>query len=169
MKLKKNFRFSPICEIIVSFKCSYILIEFGIHTFMIFLRTKVNQAKLGTFELWVLGLMLYLLFSLISRLNNTCSPLVINLQINYHFRIKDIFNHVRVGLKTHSRGILNFSAKSSLLNIPAECAKCIGFCKQDSDWLNFRLFPGYMQATKTKRSSINQNNNNSSSEYYNEC
>ena len=38
--------------------------------------------ELGTFKLWISGLMLDPLFSLISRLNNACSPLVINLQIN---------------------------------------------------------------------------------------
>jgi len=35
--------------------------------------------------------MIDLLFFLISRLNNTCSPLVINLQINKPIWIKDIF------------------------------------------------------------------------------
>ena len=38
--------------------------------------------ELGTFEWWISGLMLDPLFFLISRLNNACSPLVINLQIN---------------------------------------------------------------------------------------
>ena len=35
-----------------------------------------------TLEWWISRLMLDLLFFLISRLNNTCSALVINLQIN---------------------------------------------------------------------------------------
>ena len=39
-------------------------------------------SDLGTFEWWILGLMLDPLFFLISRLNNAWSPLVINLQIN---------------------------------------------------------------------------------------
>jgi len=34
------------------------------------------------FEWWISGLMLDPLFFLISRLNNACSPLVINLKIN---------------------------------------------------------------------------------------
>ena len=37
---------------------------------------------LGTFECWISGFMLDPLFFLISRLNNACYPLVINLQIN---------------------------------------------------------------------------------------
>ena len=37
---------------------------------------------LGTFKWWISGLMLKPLFFLISRLNNDCSPLAINLQIN---------------------------------------------------------------------------------------
>ena len=37
-------------------------------------------SELGTFDFWISGLMLDPLF--ISRLNNACSPLVINLQIN---------------------------------------------------------------------------------------
>ena len=35
--------------------------------------------ELGTFDFWISGLMLDLLFFFISRLNNACSPLVINL------------------------------------------------------------------------------------------
>ena len=38
--------------------------------------------ELGTFEWWISGLMLDPLFFLILRLNNACSPPVINLQIN---------------------------------------------------------------------------------------
>ena len=41
-------------------------------------------------EWWISGLMLNPLFFLISRLNNACSPLIFNLQINYPIRIKDI-------------------------------------------------------------------------------
>ena len=37
-------------------------------------------SELGTFDFWISGLMLDPLF--ISRLNNACSPLVINLRIN---------------------------------------------------------------------------------------
>ena len=39
-------------------------------------------SELGTFDFWISGLMLNPLFFFISRLNNACSPLVINLQIN---------------------------------------------------------------------------------------
>ena len=39
-------------------------------------------SELETLEWWISGLMLYRLFFFISRLNNACSPLVINLQIN---------------------------------------------------------------------------------------
>ena len=42
----------------------------------------VKTPELGTFEWWISGLMLDPLFFLISRLNNACSPHVINLQIN---------------------------------------------------------------------------------------
>ena len=41
-----------------------------------------DYPELGTFEWWISGLRLDPLFLLISRLNNACSPLVINLQIN---------------------------------------------------------------------------------------
>ena len=44
---------------------------------------------MGTFEWWISGLMFDPLFFLISRLNNACSPIVINLQIN-PIGIKDI-------------------------------------------------------------------------------
>ena len=44
--------------------------------------TKIMTSELGTFEWWISGLRLDPLFFLISRLNNACSPLVINLQIN---------------------------------------------------------------------------------------
>ena len=43
---------------------------------------KTIKPELGTFEWWISGLMHDPLFFLISRLNNACSPLVINLQIN---------------------------------------------------------------------------------------
>ena len=43
---------------------------------------KVMSAELGTLEWWISGLMLNPLFFLISRLNNACSSLVINLQID---------------------------------------------------------------------------------------
>ena len=46
--------------------------------------------ELGTFDFWISGLMLDPLFFLISRLNNNCSPLVINFQINLLIGIKDI-------------------------------------------------------------------------------
>ena len=49
-----------------------------------------DLTELRTLEWWISGLMLDPLFFLISRLNNTCSPLVINLQINLPTRIKDI-------------------------------------------------------------------------------
>ena len=39
-------------------------------------------SELGTFEWWILGLMIDPIFFLITRLNNACSPLVINLLIN---------------------------------------------------------------------------------------
>ena len=39
-----------------------------------------HNPELGTFEWWIFGLMLDPLFFLISRLDNACSPLVINLQ-----------------------------------------------------------------------------------------
>jgi len=51
---------------------------------------KVNLTELGIFEWWITGLMLDPLFFLISRLNNACSPLYINLQINLPIEIKDI-------------------------------------------------------------------------------
>jgi len=41
---------------------------------------KVIPTELGTFEWWISGLMLDPLFFLLSRLNNACSSLVINLQ-----------------------------------------------------------------------------------------
>ena len=41
-----------------------------------------GHEALGTFEWWISRLMLDPLFFLISRLNNDCSPPVINLQIN---------------------------------------------------------------------------------------
>ena len=44
--------------------------------------SKVFSSELGTLEWWISGLMLKPLFFLISRLNNVCSPLVINFQIN---------------------------------------------------------------------------------------
>jgi len=44
--------------------------------------SKVFRSELGTFELWISGLMLNPLFFLISRLNMACSSHVINLQIN---------------------------------------------------------------------------------------
>ena len=44
--------------------------------------SKVFSSELGTFEWWISGLKLDPLFFVISRLNNACSPLVINLQIN---------------------------------------------------------------------------------------
>ena len=50
---------------------------------------KITLPELETFEWWISGLMLDPLFFLISRLNNACSPLVINLQINYPIGIKD--------------------------------------------------------------------------------
>ena len=37
--------------------------------------------ELGTFKWWILGLKFDPLFFLISRLNNACSPLVVNLLI----------------------------------------------------------------------------------------
>ena len=43
-----------------------------------------------TFEWWISGLMLHPHFFLISRIDNACSPLVINLQTNLPIRIKDI-------------------------------------------------------------------------------
>ena len=39
-------------------------------------------SELGTFEWWISGLILDPIFILISRINNACSPHVINLQIN---------------------------------------------------------------------------------------
>ena len=48
------------------------------------------NSELKTLEWWISGLMLHPLFSLISRLNIACSPLIFNLQINYPIRIKDI-------------------------------------------------------------------------------
>ena len=49
-----------------------------------------KEPELGTFEWCILGLMLDPLFFFISRLNNACSPLVINLQINELIGIKNI-------------------------------------------------------------------------------
>ena len=51
---------------------------------------KKECTELKTLEWWISGLMLNLLFFLISRLNIACSPLIFNLQINYPIRIKDI-------------------------------------------------------------------------------
>ena len=45
-------------------------------------QTKFLTSELGTFEWWILGLMLDPLFFIISRLNNAFSLLVINLQIS---------------------------------------------------------------------------------------
>ena len=42
----------------------------------------VNRAQLRDFGWWISELRLDPLFLLISRLNNACSPLIINLQIN---------------------------------------------------------------------------------------
>ena len=42
----------------------------------------VIHTELGTLEWWISGLMFDLIFFLISRLNNACSPVVFNLQIN---------------------------------------------------------------------------------------
>ena len=50
----------------------------------------VIRSELGTFEWWISGLMLDPLFFLILRLDNACSPLVLNLQINLPIGIKDI-------------------------------------------------------------------------------
>ena len=47
-------------------------------------------SEMGTFEWWRSGLRLDPLFFLISRLNSSCSPLAINLQINWPIWIKDI-------------------------------------------------------------------------------
>ena len=47
-------------------------------------------SELKTLECWISRLMLDPPFFLISRLNNACSPLVINLQIHYPIGIKDI-------------------------------------------------------------------------------
>ena len=47
-------------------------------------------SELGTFKRCISGLMLDPLFFLISRLNNACSPIVINLHINKPIGIKDI-------------------------------------------------------------------------------
>ena len=44
--------------------------------------SKFISSELGTFEWYISGLKLNLLSFLISRLNNACSPLVINPQIN---------------------------------------------------------------------------------------
>jgi len=44
--------------------------------------SKVFSSELGTLEWWISGLILDPLFFLISRINNACSSLVINLQIN---------------------------------------------------------------------------------------
>ena len=43
---------------------------------------KKKGTELGPFKWWISGLMLDPHFFLISRLNNACSPLVINLQID---------------------------------------------------------------------------------------
>ena len=48
------------------------------------------STELGTLEWWISELKLNPLFFLISRLDNPCSPLVINLQINAPIGIKDI-------------------------------------------------------------------------------
>ena len=54
------------------------------------IHSKVPSPELKTLEWWISGLMLNPLFFLILRLNNACSPLIFNLQINYPIRIKDI-------------------------------------------------------------------------------
>ena len=46
--------------------------------------------ELKTLEWWISRSMLLLLFFLISRLNNACSPLFLNLQIKYPIGIIDI-------------------------------------------------------------------------------
>ena len=48
--------------------------------------SKVFSSELGTFEWWISGFIL----DLLDLLNKACSPLVINLQINYPIGIKDI-------------------------------------------------------------------------------
>ena len=53
-------------------------------------RNLIKLTGLGTIEWWISELMLDPLLFLISRLNNACSLLVIDLQINYPFGIKDI-------------------------------------------------------------------------------
>ena len=50
----------------------------------------ILKTELGTFEWWISELMLDPLFFLISRLNNACSLLYINFQINLLIGIKDI-------------------------------------------------------------------------------
>ena len=54
----------------------------GKHSYLPSVPVVNNQPELGTFDWWISGLMLDPLFFLISRLNNACSPLVINLEIN---------------------------------------------------------------------------------------
>ena len=44
---------------------------------MIDIKINAETAELGTFQWWIMGLMLDPLFFLISRLNNACYPLVI--------------------------------------------------------------------------------------------
>ena len=61
-------------------------------TLLIFLLDVEDKIKNRFFNLewWISGLMLDPLFFLILRLNNDCSPLVINLQIYYLIVNKDI-------------------------------------------------------------------------------
>ena len=62
------------------------------------------KPELGTFEWWISGLMLDPIFFLFSKLNNACSSLVVNLQINNRSELR-IF-HSKV-----------FSSESELLNL----------------------------------------------------
>ena len=56
--------------------------------------------ELGTFEWCILGLMVDPLFFFISRLNNACSPLVINLQINPQIGIKEGYPILKFSAQT---------------------------------------------------------------------
>ena len=66
-----------------SYLCRKITIESNQYlNFLTWIYPTQTWSELGTFEWWISGLRLNPLFFLISRLNNACSPLVINLQIN---------------------------------------------------------------------------------------
>ena len=72
---------------------------------MIDIKINAETAELGTFQWWIMGLMLDPLFFLISRLNNACYPLVIIISKAGNFWMEDI------GINAWSTLFLNLQIK----------------------------------------------------------